>query len=78
MGEGERWRKVRMTPELMDAIAEAAAGRDVTVEWGEPDAEGFYTPVLHDERGSTLRDAIRRRLDVEVDDEGRVTPAGDG
>lgn len=34
------WRKVRMTETL---FLELGASR---VDWGEPDAEGFYTPTL--------------------------------
>jgi hypothetical protein len=46
MTEGDLWRKVRMTPELMQQMAEAAAGRGVLIEWGEPDEEGFYIPAV--------------------------------
>lgn len=39
-------RKVRITPELMEVLVEAAAGRGNRIDWGEPDAEGFYTPTV--------------------------------
>lgn len=47
----DRYRKVRMSTVLMDALAQMAADQsgdnyESTLDWGEPDAEGFYTPTL--------------------------------
>ena len=39
--EGSVWRKVRMSDTLFRAL-EAYA-----VDWGEPDADGFYTPTIY-------------------------------
>lgn len=36
-----RWYKVRMSEEVFEALG-------VRVEWGEPDAEGFYTPTIYE------------------------------
>lgn len=38
-GLGCRWYKVRMSEELFAQLG-------LRVEWGEPDAEGFYTPMV--------------------------------
>jgi hypothetical protein len=39
-------RKVLVSAKLLDEIARAATGRGVLIDWGEPDALGFYTPTL--------------------------------
>lgn len=43
-------RKVLISPQLMDVIANMRAssepGTEVSVSWGEPDTEGFYTPTM--------------------------------
>lgn len=70
MIEGEDVRKVRMSVELMEQIVEAAVGRGTVIEWGEPDEEGFYVPIVR--QVGLGRDAIRQRLGVELDDQGRV------
>lgn len=44
--EGTDVRTVRMTPELMEALFEAAAGRGHRIAWGEPDAAGFWSPTV--------------------------------
>jgi hypothetical protein len=54
LGPDETPRKVLMSPDLMVQMAEAASGRRVIVEWGEPDADGFYTPTI-----TTLPDFLR-------------------
>ena len=41
MPEGHDWRLVRMSTELFRLIG--AGG----VEWGEPDADGVYTPTVY-------------------------------
>jgi hypothetical protein len=40
--------KIRVTPEFMDAIfvRDEKCNR-LRLELGEPDSEGFYTPVVH-------------------------------
>lgn len=40
------WRNVRMTVYLMEALVEAATGKGNRIEWGEPDEDGYYTPVV--------------------------------
>ena len=46
MTEGDTYRKVRMSPELMEEWATRDVdGNRISWEWGEPDAEGFYTPT---------------------------------
>jgi hypothetical protein len=54
LGSDERPRKVLMSPDLMVQMAEAASGRRVTVLWGQPNADGFYTPTIYvsDDDGS--------------------------
>ena len=44
--EGDEVRLVRMTPELMEALVWAAAGRGHKIDWGEPDRDGFYEPTV--------------------------------
>lgn len=44
--EGDAWRKVRITPELMQMLVDAAQGRGNRIDWGEPDADGFYVPTV--------------------------------
>lgn len=42
-------RKVLVSPLVMEQMAEAAlrnSGRTVSIDWGEPDADGFYTPTI--------------------------------
>jgi len=42
-------RKVRMTVQLMAALCEMVAeikSAKVTLDWGEPDSEGFYSPTI--------------------------------
>ena len=48
-------KKVLMTDELFEALG---ASR---VEWGEPDADGFYTPTVYrdDDELQSLREAVR-------------------
>jgi len=43
---GEYWRNVRITTRLMQMLVEAAHGEGNIIDWGEPDAEGFYTPTV--------------------------------
>ena len=46
--EGDVVCKIRITPELMDEICTRDNdGNRLRVEWGEPDANGFYCPVVH-------------------------------
>lgn len=41
-------RKIRISPELMDMLCTRDAdGNRLRVEWGDPDAGGFYTPRIH-------------------------------
>jgi hypothetical protein len=48
MPEGDVFRKVKMTPELMESWATRDRdGNRLIFEWGEPDDEGFYTPIIH-------------------------------
>lgn len=53
--EGTIWRPIRMSETLFRQLG--ASG----VEWGDPDAEGFYTPTIH-------RDAHRCRDNLTGDD----------
>jgi hypothetical protein len=39
-------RRVLISEELIREMGEAMALRRIRVDWGEPDAEGFYTPTL--------------------------------
>lgn len=42
-------RKVLMSDQLMEALVGVVShveGAKVTLDWGEPDAGGFYTPTL--------------------------------
>jgi hypothetical protein len=40
-------RKVLVTPELFtETFARTADGRLLSCEWGEPDADGFYSPTF--------------------------------
>ncbi len=58
--------KVRMSPELIAAFsARDEEGNLLTLEKGEPDAEGFYCPIVtrHDE-DNPLRDALAVLDDV--------------
>ena len=48
-------RKVRMSPELMEQWASRdVQGHVVKWNWGEPDDEGFYTPII-----TTTDDGVR-------------------
>ena len=41
------FRNVRMTPELMDLLfTRNEQGYRLRVDWGKPDAEGFYVPTI--------------------------------
>ena len=52
-------KRVLMSDELFDALGASK------VEWGEPDAEGFYTPAVYaDTTEATLRTAAREFLDA--------------
>lgn len=45
--EGMTYRKVRMSPELMKEWASRNEDCNrLTWNWGEPDADGFYTPIV--------------------------------
>lgn len=45
--EGDVFRNVRMTPELMDTLfTRDNDGYAIAVRWGDPDADGFYTPTI--------------------------------
>jgi hypothetical protein len=39
-------RKVLISPRLMVQLVEAASARRITVDWGKPDEEGFFSPTL--------------------------------
>lgn len=39
-------RPVRMTVELMEEMVTAAKGRGHRIEWGQPDAAGWWTPTV--------------------------------
>ena len=56
LGPDEGPRKVLMSTDLMVQIAESASGRRVTVDWGEPDADGFYTPTVTTHSDPSLAD----------------------
>ena len=46
---GDLYRNVRMSRRLMEALCEMVAESrqaEVTLDWGEPDEEGFYTPTV--------------------------------
>lgn len=40
------FRPVLISVALMRVMAENAGNSDVRVDWGEPDADGFYTPTI--------------------------------
>jgi len=43
----QAFRKVRMSPEFMEQFfVRDSEGNRVSVEWGEPDADGFYVPIF--------------------------------
>ena len=43
----DTYRKIKMSPELMDQLATRDIdGNLLTVDWGEPDDEGFYCPTI--------------------------------
>ena len=45
--EGDVFRNVRMTPELMDLLfTRNEQGYRLRVDWGKPDAEGVYVPTI--------------------------------
>ena len=45
--EGQAFRNVRMSPELMERwAARDINGHRIHWDWGKPDAEGFYTPTI--------------------------------
>ncbi len=47
MVEGITFKKVKMSPELMDVWASRnEEGYKLDWDWGEPDADGFYTPTI--------------------------------
>jgi len=53
--------KVRMTRELVEELfVRTADGRAISIDFGEPDAEGFHEPVLH-----TSEDAFYHSLSAE-------------
>ena len=56
----EHERKVRMSIELMDTLfTRDKDGNRLRVEWGGPDAEGFYSPIIHvDYNDNPLRDRL--------------------
>jgi hypothetical protein len=60
--EGDVFRKVRMSPELMEQLCTRDhLGNRLRVEWGEPDGEGFYTPTICvDYSDNPFRGAIQR------------------
>jgi hypothetical protein len=62
MSENDAFRKVRMSPELMEWLCTRDnLGNRLRVEWGEPDAEGFYCPVIHtDYSDNPFRATIQR------------------
>jgi len=71
----EHERKVRISVEVMDKFfTRDHAGNRLRVEWGEPDAEGFYTPTIHvDYTDNPLRDRLAevgRLVQVYTDDVG--------
>lgn len=39
-------RNVRMTPELVEALSHFQPSTCILFAWGEPDADGFYTPTV--------------------------------
>lgn len=54
--------KVRMSKDLAEHLfTRDDKGNKLTVEWGEPDEEGFYNPIIHidyDDNILLLRDMI--------------------
>jgi len=78
LGPDEGPRRVLMSPDLMVELAEAASGRRVTVDWGEPDTEGFYSPAIttHEEMAPIVRKMPRpHRLVAREDvEDGFVDP----
>ena len=45
--EGDVFRNVRMTPELMGLLfTRNEQGYRLRVDWGKPDAEGVYVPTI--------------------------------
>ena len=75
LGPDERPRKVRMSPDLMVRMTEAATGRRVEIDWGEPDADGFYTPTITTLDMRPLVKAARARLAPREDvEDGFVDP----
>lgn len=59
--EGSVWRKVRMSDTLFRVLG--AGG----VDWGEPDAEGFYTPTVY-----LGPDGRMRSVELSVDRRGSL------
>ena len=72
--EYENIRNVRMTDELVENwIVRTADGSRAVWDWGEPDADGFYTPTcwaMDDGKALVDRDSLAAAL-VEVDGAGR-------
>lgn len=66
--EGEAFRKVRISPELMTQWASRDSyGNRVYVDWGEPDSEGFYEPVFSVHLDENIVADELRSLQVEID-----------
>jgi len=46
--EGEIFYKIRISPELMKSLfVRDQDCNKIDIEWGEPDEEGFYTPIFY-------------------------------
>ena len=75
--EGMTYRKVKMSPELMKEWASRDEDCNrLTWNWGEPDADGFYTPIVevrYDDNplAALVEEAKSRERDVE-----NLTPGG--
>jgi len=75
--EGMTYRKVKMSPELMKEWASRDEDCNrLTWNWGEPDADGFYTPIVevrYDDNplNALIEEAKSRERDVE-----NLTPGG--
>ena len=57
--------KVRMARELMETlVTRDHAGNRLRVEWGEPNAEGFYCPTIHVDYADNIVADLRKRIEA--------------